>query len=265
MRYGAPVFDTHTPEEWIASHRRLGYGAAYFPLSAKDDPSKIDEYAQAAREAGLVIAEVGAWSNPIDPNPERREQAVRYNIEQLELAERVGARCCVNISGSCHPEIWMAAHPDNLSEAAFEKIVQTVRRIIDAVNPTRTFYTLECMPWSFPDSVDSYLELIKRVDRKGFAVHLDPCNLVNCPRGLLWIFETHPGLREPAGALPALGACEGFEPQGGRRQRGAFGGGIRHRRYRPDGADSGIEPAGGAHDAGTSAGRGRLQARGRLF
>lgn len=184
MRYGAPVFDTHTPEEWIASHRRLGYGAAYFPLSAKDDPSKIDEYAQAAREAGLVIAEVGARSNPIDPNPERREQAVRYNIEQLELAERVGARCCVNISGSCHPEIWMAAHPDNLSEAAFEKIVQTVRRIIDAVNPTRTFYTLECMPWSFPDSVDSYLELIKRVDRKGFAVHLDPCNLVNCPRGL---------------------------------------------------------------------------------
>lgn len=189
MRYGAPVFDTHTPEEWIQAHRRMGYGAAYFPLNAQNDSSKIDEYAQAAREAGLVIAEVGAWSNPIDPSPERREQAVRHNIEQLELAERVGARCCVNISGSCHPEIWMAAHPDNLSEATFDKIVKTVRRILDAVSPKHTFYTLECMPWCFPDSVESYLKLIEAVDHKGFAVHLDPCNLVNSPRKLYGFAE----------------------------------------------------------------------------
>jgi len=35
--------------------------------------------------------------------------------------------------------------------------------IIDAVNPRRTFFALEAMPWSFPDSTDTYLQLFKAV------------------------------------------------------------------------------------------------------
>ena len=50
----------------------------------------------------------------------------------------------------------------------------TVREIIDAVRPTRAFYTLEPMPWAYPDSVDSYLRLIAAIDRRAFGVHLDP-------------------------------------------------------------------------------------------
>ena len=37
------------------------------------------------------------------------------------------------------------------------------------------------MGWSLPDSPDSYLKMMKAVDRETFAVHLDPCNLVNSP------------------------------------------------------------------------------------
>jgi sugar phosphate isomerase/epimerase len=37
------------------------------------------------------------------------------------------------------------------------------------------------MGWALPDSPDSYLRMIQAVDRDAFAVHLDPCNLVNCP------------------------------------------------------------------------------------
>ena len=182
MRYGAQVFNFHSPEQWVAAHEEKGYGAAYFPWSYKDDSSLIDEYAAAAHEAGLVIAEVGAWSNPISPNKAERDRAIELNIRQLQLADRIKAECCVNISGSRHPEIWMAAHPDNLTEKTFELIVKTVQRIIDQAKPTYTKYSLECMPWCFPDSVDSYLQLYRAIDRKGFGVHLDPCNLVNSPR-----------------------------------------------------------------------------------
>ena len=61
-------------------------------------------------------------------------------------------------------------------------IVQTVREIIDAVKPIRTFYTLETMPWMYPDSADSYLELIRAIDRERFAVHLDVVNLICSPQ-----------------------------------------------------------------------------------
>ena len=49
------------------------------------------------------------------------------------------------------------------------------------VKPTRTFYTLEMMPYVYPDSVDNYLRIIRAVNRESFAVHLDPVNLINSP------------------------------------------------------------------------------------
>jgi sugar phosphate isomerase/epimerase len=38
------------------------------------------------------------------------------------------------------------------------------------------------MPWAYPDSPESYLRLLRAVDRPQFGVHLDPVNLVNCPQ-----------------------------------------------------------------------------------
>ena len=61
-------------------------------------------------------------------------------------------------------------------------MVETTRAIIDAVQPTRTFYSLEMMPWSFPDSIDSYLRLLRAIDRPSFGVHLDPVNIVSSPQ-----------------------------------------------------------------------------------
>ncbi len=61
-------------------------------------------------------------------------------------------------------------------------IVTTVREIIDAVRPTYTYYTLETMPWMYPDSADLYLRLIEAVDRDRFAAHFDPANLISSPQ-----------------------------------------------------------------------------------
>jgi sugar phosphate isomerase/epimerase len=60
--------------------------------------------------------------------------------------------------------------------------VDTTRAIIDAVRPSRTFYTLEPMPWMYPDSIESYLDLIRAIDRPQFGVHFDPVNLINSPQ-----------------------------------------------------------------------------------
>ena len=56
-----------------------------------------------------------------------------------------------------------------------------MREIVDAVAPRRTFFTLEPMPWSVPDSPEAYLALLRAIDRPRFAVHLDPVNLINTP------------------------------------------------------------------------------------
>jgi sugar phosphate isomerase/epimerase len=128
-----------------------------------------------------VIAETGAWSNPLSPDAATRTEALRKCQVMLALADEIGARCCVNIAGSRGAK-WDGPHPADLIPETFEMIVATVRAIIDAVQPRRTFYTLEPMPWMYPDSVESYLGLIRAIDRPQFGVHFDPVNLINCPQ-----------------------------------------------------------------------------------
>lgn len=190
MRIGADVGHFESPADWVKAHKEREYGACIFPLSHDADAEKIEAFRHAAEEAGLVIAEVGAWSNPLDPDPEKRKTALNLNINRLRLAETVGARCCVNISGSKHPEIWMAPHKDNLTQETFDEIVKNTQEIIDAVRPVRTTYTLETMPWCFPDSLESYARLIEKVNRDAFQVHLDAANLTYSPRLFYGFAET---------------------------------------------------------------------------
>ena len=181
MRFGGPLFtQTDSPREWAAAVLAAGYSAAYCPLR----PEEIDmapAYEQAARAAGIVIAEVGAWSNPLSPDAAEAAAALRKCQAALALADRIGARCCVNIAGSRGLK-WDGPDPADLTEETFELVVAVVRAVIDTVQPTRTFYTLETMPWMLPDSPDAYLRLLRAVDRPAFAAHLDPVNLVCSPQ-----------------------------------------------------------------------------------
>lgn len=181
MRLGGPVFSkSPDPHDHLRAAKQAGYGAIYCPIGPEADDATARAWETAAREAGIVIAEVGAWSNPLSPDESARSAALEKCRQSLALADRIGARCCVNIAGSRGPK-WDGPHPDDLTPDTFDRIVQMVRSILDAVKPTRACYTLETMPWMYPDSPDSYLDLMRAIDRPRFAVHLDPVNLVNSP------------------------------------------------------------------------------------
>jgi len=187
MRLGGPLYDWNGDcDLWIAAAQKENYRAVYAPLGF--DPQKgmppdgeIGKYAEAALKADIVIAEVGAWSNPIDPDPAKATEALHKCQGSLALADQIGARCCVNIAGSKNPAKWDGPHPSNFSRETFDGVVETTRKIVDAIKPKRTFYCLETMPWIFPSSPEQYLALIKAIDRASVAVHLDPVNMVNCP------------------------------------------------------------------------------------
>ena len=182
MRLGGPIFPkTDNPESWAAAITAAGYSAAYCPVTPETDNETIKAYAEAASKADIVIAEVGAWSNPLGPDPVAASAALEKCKAALALADKIGARCCVNIAGSCG-EKWDGPDAADLTDVTFDRIVTVIRDIIDTVKPTRSFYTLETMPWMYPDSPDAYLRLIKAIDRQGFAVHLDPVNLICSPQ-----------------------------------------------------------------------------------
>jgi sugar phosphate isomerase/epimerase len=182
IRLGGPVFArTDDPDELALAHVKLGYRAAYCPDVSLNDEKRISALREAFRQRDVVIAEVGRWVNLVDSDPEKRRLNLKQVTDGLALAEAIGALCCVDIAGSYNSTRWDGPHPDNVSDRFFDAAVENARAIIDAVKPKRAKFSYEMMGWTLPDSPESALKLLKAVDRAAFAVHLDPCNLINSP------------------------------------------------------------------------------------
>lgn len=180
MRIGVGTTLDHTsPEDWADTLAGMGCTAAVSPFDTMTAPDLRTKYLAQAERRGLCIGEVGVWKNVMSPDPDERRRSIRYAKDQLALAEDIGARCCVNISGNASTGGWDQYSPENYSEAAYDRIVETTQKIIDAVNPRHTTYAIECMPWMVPDSPEQYLQLMHDIDRPSFAVHLDYTNMIN--------------------------------------------------------------------------------------
>ncbi len=182
LRLGGPIFTKNEdPAAMAQAHRDLGYRAAYAPEVEIEDRDRIREIISEYSSRDIVIAEVGAWVNMVDRDPVKRKKNIAYVIQRLALAEELGALCCVDIAGSFNPDAWDGPHPDNFGPEFFAATVEVVQQVIDDVKPKRTRFAIEMMGWTLPSSPDEYLELIKAVDRRSFAVHMDVCNLINSP------------------------------------------------------------------------------------
>src|SRR4051794_38218753 len=148
VRLGGPIFlKSDDPAELAAEHRKLGYSAAYCPSVDIGDSDRIHAIEKAFANEGVVIAEVGAWVNLLDPDADKRRKNLEYVSQRLALADAVGALNCVDIAGSYNATVWYGPHPKNLSDDFFNATVENCRRVIDAVKPRRTKFTLEMMGW----------------------------------------------------------------------------------------------------------------------
>jgi sugar phosphate isomerase/epimerase len=161
--------------------KRLGYTAAYCPPSKPEDTARIKEIRDAFAKVNIVIAEVGAWRNLMTPDLVARKANLEYVTQQMAVADRVGARCCVDITGSFDAATLSGPHPKNLSQEFIDGTVENCRKIIDAVKPTRSKFAIEMKGCNFPDDADAYLKLIRAVDREAFGVHVDMCNIIDSP------------------------------------------------------------------------------------
>lgn len=165
-------------ENWAETQVALGCRTVVFPVQSNEPEKKIIEYKEAADKAGLSIAEVGVWRNALSQDPDERKKNMDYCVEQLRLADFVGARCCVNVAGAFGPK-WDGPYKENFSDEARKKTVQMVRDIIDRADVKNTFFTLEPMPWMIPTSPKDYAILLEEVDRDRFAVHMDIINMTS--------------------------------------------------------------------------------------
>src|ERR1035441_7015681 len=79
VRLGGPIFQkSDDPRELARAHRRLGYSAAYCPDSKVEDAARNREIVKGFAAENVVIAEVGAWKNMMDPDADKRRENRQY-------------------------------------------------------------------------------------------------------------------------------------------------------------------------------------------
>lgn len=182
MRLGvSTAFEHKDVKDWIDKHDKLGLKSIVFPLDCNASLEEINSYKKAAEERDIKIAEVGIWRNTLSADRQERTLMTEYAINQLIMADKLNACCCVNVVGTPHGPRWDGGYAANFSPESRKEIITMIRTIIDEAKPVNTKYTVEPMPWMVPSSPDDYLRLIEEVERDEFAVHLDLINMVTSP------------------------------------------------------------------------------------
>ena len=148
-----------SPKEWAKNQIELGCRAVVFPVQSNEPEEKIRAYLEAARESGLSIAEVGIWRNALAKDESERKKNMDYCVEQLRLADRIGARCAVNVAGAFGPR-WDGHYRENFTKEAWDLTVKMVREIIDRAEVKNTYFTLACYKFK-PVYLDRAIEDMK--------------------------------------------------------------------------------------------------------
>lgn len=179
------------PDAYAAAHRAFGYSAAYMPNVQLANRDEVRAIAAALARADVVIAEGGAWRNIVAHDAATRKANLDYACHQLALGDEMGAGAVVSYLGSVghKDDPWQLSnnydygpHPDNQTEEAFQRAVDTARYVIDTVKPTRCKFSLEMVQWLVTDTPENYLRLLRAIDRPMFGAHIDAVNMVITPR-----------------------------------------------------------------------------------
>ncbi|MBP5310409.1 MAG: sugar phosphate isomerase/epimerase [Lachnospiraceae bacterium] len=179
MRLGTSSPLKHdSANQWASNQIKIGCASVVFPVQSNEPEEKIIEYKKAADKAGLMIAEVGIWCNALSPDYDERRKNMDYCVKQLRMADKIGAKCCVNVAGAFGKR-WDGAYKENFTKEARNEIIKMIREIIDRAEIKNTYFALEPMPWMIPTGPRDYLRLIDEVERDRFAVHMDVINMVN--------------------------------------------------------------------------------------
>ena len=106
IRLGGPIFlKSDDPAE--LAHESIGAGATARPIVPRRPSATGTGSGRSVRPSpprSVVIAEVGAWRNMLDPDAQKRADNLKYVTDRLALADAVEARCCVDIAGSYNPD-----------------------------------------------------------------------------------------------------------------------------------------------------------------
>ena len=184
IRLGGPSFSTATdPEEHGPGSSQAGLPRRLLPGGGSQGRDADPRHRAGLRQATTWSSpRWAAGSNLLDADPAKRAANLRTVTDGLALAEADRGAVLRRHRRLVPPHHLVRPGPEEpdlgvLRRRRGERPQDHRRRQAEAGE-----VLLRDDGLGLPDSPDSYLKMIKAVDRPAFAVHLDPCNLINSPQ-----------------------------------------------------------------------------------
>lgn len=141
-------------------------------------PGYAREVRRALEARGVRIAVLGCYINPVHPDEESREKALRRFESHIGLAEDFGCGIVATETGSLNPDC--SYNPGTASPKTFDTLCSSIERLLRAAERTgRVMVGVEAVASRHTiDTIDKMAALLRRLDSPRLGVVYDPVNLI---------------------------------------------------------------------------------------
>ncbi|MFV0557186.1 MAG: sugar phosphate isomerase/epimerase family protein [Enterococcus sp.] len=156
----------------------LGLSFPTLPTSqAAINPGMGNYFKQQFAQKDVTIGILSCYINMIHPDLTIREENLMKFEQYVAMAHSFGANMVATETGNVYPEIHYT--PDNFTEAAFDEMVQVIKRLVKAGERHQTIIGIEPGVNHPLHSLEKVERLIKAVDSPYLGIILDPTNLID--------------------------------------------------------------------------------------
>jgi len=128
-------------------------------------------------EHGIAVAVLGCYINPVHPDPDARENQLRYFEEHLRFARDFGCAVVGTETGSCNGDC--SFHPDTEKPETFDLFCRSLERLVNTAEKCGSIAAIEAVADQHTISSVEKMELVlKRLASPALKIIYDPVNLI---------------------------------------------------------------------------------------
>jgi sugar phosphate isomerase/epimerase len=154
--------------------------AKAFPDAPPDgglNPGYARSVGRAFAERGIAIAVLGCYINPVHPDADARERALRRFEEHLSFARDFGCSIVGTETGSCNPDC--SFHPDTEKAQTFDLLCSSIERLLNVAEKCASTVAVEAVADQHTvSSIEKMAKLLSIFPSPALKVIYDPVNLI---------------------------------------------------------------------------------------
>jgi len=176
---------------------------AFSAAGADRSPARMEQLRELLAAGDVAVSQFSSVNaNLVHPDRDVRSDAVDRVARVIPSAQALGARVIISGAGTCSPR-WRThfydPHRGNYLPEAEDRIVDSLSRIAELIDPTDLVYAIECHQLGPMRSPEVIRRVLDRVDHPRVVANFDPVNLIDAPHKAFLNEEAIPAMIDIVG------------------------------------------------------------------